>query len=97
MLNSGTAALYFLPGNTAMNGAKYVEVFQEELLHMNIHKCTLFTEHHATGAVKLDYFKPSERSFVLGWTGNSRALNPTENLWNLMKNKISKRHPSSKK
>ncbi|KFM61523.1 hypothetical protein X975_15481, partial [Stegodyphus mimosarum] len=40
---SGTAALYFLPPKTTMNGTWYLNLLCDKLkLHMDVHRCSIF-------------------------------------------------------
>jgi transposase len=41
-----------------------------------------------------DYLK-KKKVKVLDWPGNSPDLNPIENLWEEMKNKVADQHPTS--
>ena len=42
-------------------------------------------------------FRAENQIKVLDWPGNSPDLNPIENLWTNMKNKVADKHPSSAK
>ena len=97
---NGTAALYFLPQKTTMNGARYLELLQEKLvLHMGIHQCTIFMQDGAPchRARQVKDFLSSNNIELLDWPGNSPDLNPIENLWSVMKNKVAAKQPSSLK
>ena len=38
-------------------------------------------------------FQEQENAQVLDWPGNSPDLNPSENLWNLIKAKVTEKYP----
>ena len=87
---SGTAALFFMPPKTTMNGNRYLNLLRAKLkLHMQVHRCSVFMHGgapcHRQRTVK-DYLT-AERIKVLDWLGNSPDLNPIENLWSILKNK----------
>jgi len=83
-----------------MNGPRYVELLAGKLnFHMAVHNCTIFVQDGAPcHRSKVDKtFLAENRIMVLDWPGNSPDLNPIQNLWTNMKNKVAEKHPSSAK
>lgn len=98
--HNGTAGLYFLPQKTTMNGARYLKLLQEKLmLHMEIHQCSIFMQDGAPchRARQVNDFLKSNNIELLDWPGNSPDLNPIENLWSVMKNKVAAKQPTNLK
>lgn len=93
----GTAGLYFLPKNTTMNGARYLELLKSKLeLHMGVHECSVFMHDGAPchrSKLVSDYLN-EKKIEKLAWPGNSPDLNPIENLWAVLKKKVAERQPS---
>jgi len=91
----GMAGLKFLSPRTTMNGKKYVHLLKSKLeFHMRVHNCDIFMHNGAS-----DHQSKVVKNFLrqnliqnTEWTGNSPDLNPIENLWNLMKKKLSEKN-----
>jgi len=97
---NGTAGLFFLPPGTTMNGQKYVDLLKEKLeVHMAIHKCNTFMHDGAPchRSKIVTQFLKSKKIQILDWPGNSPDLNPIENLWTVLKDKVSEKHPANTK
>ena len=83
-----------------MNDKKYVDLLKDKLeLHMNVHNCNIFmqdgTPCHRSKIVS--EFLKEKKIKVLNWPSNSLDLNPIENLWEVLKNKVADKQPSSAK
>ena len=98
MSRNGVATLSFLPPGTTINGPKYVQMLSEKLkLYLQVHNCQIFMQDgapcHRSKVAK--NFLDSNNIDLLEWPGNSPDLNPIENLWSNMKNKMSEKQPLS--
>ena len=97
MSSMGTAGLCFLPPGTTINGEKYVNLLKSKLeIHMTIHNCQILCMMalHVIEASDEEILK-AKKIRTLEWPGNSPDLNPIKNLWCVMKNKVSEKHPTS--
>ena len=97
---NGTAGLFFLPTGTTMNGQRYLDLLKNKLeLHMAVHNCTVFMQDGAPchrAKIVTQFLKP-KKIRILDWPGNSPDLNPIENLWSILKDKVSEKQPTSAK
>ena len=97
MSTQGTAGLFFDPGTT-MNGKKYLELMKEKLeLHMAVHNCKIFMYDGAPchwAKIVTDFLK-TKNIKLLEWLGNSPDLNPNENFWTELKNRVVEKYPTS--
>ena len=79
---------------------RYVEMLQEKLkLHMEIHNCTVFMQDGAPchKSKVMSEFLSQQRIKVLDWPGNRPDLNPIENLWDILKDKVANKQSTSAK
>ena len=94
----GNAGLFFLPKGTTMNGDRYLDLLKEKLqLHMEVHECSIFMQDGASchrSRIVSDFLR-REGVRTLEWPGNSPDLNPIENLWTALKDKVADLQPSS--
>ena len=98
MSQHGIGGLFFLPSGTTMNGEKYAQLLSDKLqLHMHVHKCNIFMQDGAPchRSKLVTNFLKKKKVKVLDWPGNSHDLNPIENLWTVMKDKVAEKQPSS--
>lgn len=96
--SGGRGGLYFLPKNTTMNGERYETVLKDHLIpFMGFHRSTHFLQDrapcHASKRVKS--FLADKPFEVIDWPGNSPDLNPIENCWNYMKEKLKSKDTGS--
>jgi len=94
----GTAGLFFLDPGTTMNGKKYLELIKEKLeSHMAVHNCEIFMHDGAPccRAKIVTNFLKTKNIKLLEWPGNSPDLNPIENFWTELNNRVAEKHPIS--
>ncbi len=98
---SGTdkGSLCFMPKNTTVNGQKYLSILKDKLLlNMELLNCTVFQHDGAPchlSAVVTNWPKQQDVEVLGPWPGSSPDLNPIENLWVHMKQKVAATNPSS--
>ena len=84
----GAAVLFSIPPNTTMNGLKYMELQRQAEIS---HACPRL---HENGVpchqlkVATDFPNQKQKISVLELPENSPDLNPIENLWTIMKDKL---------
>ena len=96
--SAGRGGLFFLPKNQTMNGKRYQGVLENHLLPwMERFGATHFLQDgapcHASKRIK--QFLQQQPFQIIDWPGNSPDLNPIENCWAFMKNKLKQKDVSS--
>ena len=98
MSKHGTAGLYFFAPGTTINGMKYVQMLQEKRnIYMVIHNTSICMHEapcHRSKVVSKHLRKSKVKDLL---PGRSPDLNPIENLWSYIKNKVAEKQPSTGK
>ena len=92
--SNGKGSLQTLPRNQTMDSQKYLKMLKSQLLKtMKVNDCSFFQQDNASihTAKKIRSFLNDNNVNVIKWPGNSADLNPIENIWGLMKNKLEKK------
>ena len=99
MSSNGIAGLFFLSTKTTMNSIRYHKMLENELkIRMAIHECIMFMQGGAPchcSKLMSDFLKKNIK--ILDWPGDSPNLNPIENLWAIMIEKVADKHPTTAK
>lgn len=97
----GRGGIWFMPKNTTINAQVYVSILRDKLpVHMPILNSTVFQHDGAPchRALTVTRWLEGSNIEVLGpWPGSSPDLNPIENMWMMMKEKVAHMNPTSEK
>lgn len=95
---NGRGGLYFLPKGQVMNGETYKTVLEDHLLPFmtNFHATHFLQDGAPCHKTKVITALLKDCPFeVIDWPGNSPDLNPIENCWNMMKDKLKEKNTIS--
>ena len=98
---SGRGSLWFAPPSSTINGRAYLSLLQEKLpTVMPLRECTTFQQDGAPchrARIVTEWFSRQSFQLLQGWPGNSPDLNPIENCWTLIKQRLSGHRPTGTK
>lgn len=93
-----SVSLYVVPPKTTVNSNMYLNLLHEKMeLYMRVHKYSIFMHDGAPchrSKIITKYLR-TQKIKLLDWPDNNPDLNPIENLWCIVKNKVAKRQPFS--
>ena len=97
--SEGLGGLWFMPPGTTINAAVYLQLLKSKLREwLTIRRCRTFQHDGAPchQAKLVQNWLAAEGVEVLGpWPGSSPDLNPIESCWALVKERVSRRNPTS--
>jgi hypothetical protein len=91
----GRGSIFFLPPKTTMNSDRYMAMLDDKLFpFMEMHGTTHFVQDGVPchTSKKVMAFLREKPVAVMDRPGNSPDLNPIENLWSIMKEKLKEDH-----
>ena len=95
----GRGGLWFCPPKTTINGPIYLQLLQDKLQEWMARLHCQYFQHdgapcHRSRAVT-QWLHSANIQVIGPWPGNSPDLNPIENCWHIMKNKIAHHNSTS--
>ena len=98
MSSAGRGGLFFLPPNVKINAERHRGVLEDHLLpFMHIRNCSPFMQDGApchTSRLVTTWLQQQNIN-TLQWPPNSPDLNPIENLWGIMKERVAAAKPTT--